>query len=100
MQAVTNKFFQGAKYTPILPLDQLFVILFQVQGYVSPGSEKLDNLKEDSAGDKAVHELREAFDVSSVDAKAPFPDDAVPELRTTMTEILTPLQTLADHLFR
>ena len=55
----------------------------------------LDNLKvEDPSGEseRAVHELREAFDVSSVDAEAPFPDDAVPELRAAVTEILTPLQ--------
>ena len=60
---------------------------------MSPGSEMLDNLKEDSAaGEKAVHELREAFDVSSVDAAAPFPDVAAPELRAAVTAILPPLQ--------
>ena len=54
----------------------------------------LDNLKEDPASgeERAVHELREAFDVSSVDAGAPFPDDAAPELRAAVTAILPPLQ--------
>ena len=66
---------------------------YQVQGYVSPGSEMLDNLKDDPAGgERAVHELREAFDVSSVDPAAPFPDDTVPELRAAVTEVLPPLQ--------
>ena len=72
----------------------------QVQGYISPGSEILDNLKDAPAGERAVHELREAFDVSSVDACAPFPDAALPELRAAFTDILPPLQTVADHLFR
>ena len=64
----------------------------QVQGYVSPGSEMLDNLKEGEGTEKAAHELREAFDVSSVDAEAPFPDNVVPELRKTITDVLPPLQ--------
>ena len=46
----------------------------------------------------AVHELRESYDVSDVDAM--FPDDRVPELRSSVTQLTDALGSLAYRVFR
>lgn len=51
------------------------------QGYVRPGQEMLDNLKE-GGGKPAFHEIRESFDVVSLEQSARFPDELVPEVRS------------------
>eukprot|EP00094_Tigriopus_californicus_P006531 TCALIF_06288-PA protein Name:"Similar to DDB_G0283291 Probable iron/ascorbate oxidoreductase DDB_G0283291 (Dictyostelium discoideum)" AED:0.34 eAED:0.34 QI:0/0.4/0.16/1/0.4/0.5/6/0/328 len=56
------------------------------QGYVRPGQEMLDNLKE--GGEKpAFHEIRESFDVVSLEPSARFPDDLVPEMRSAFVAL-------------
>ena len=54
--------------------------------------------QEGDGSKKAVHEMRESYDVSDVGAM--FPDDRVPELRTSVTQLTDALGTLAYRVFR
>jgi hypothetical protein len=80
--------------------DGILVLRIAPQGYVKPGSESLDNLKEDSGGSKATFEYREAYDISSMDEDATFPDVEVPEFRENFAKLLPMLTKLADGVFR
>jgi len=68
------------------------------QGYVAPGREIFDQ-KED--GSKAVHEVREAFEVTRISGPdAKFPDNEAPELRPCLTKLAQETKTLAFRILK
>ena len=46
-----------------------------------------------------MFEFRDAFDISSVEPDALFPDEDVPEFRATFTRLLDPWKKLAERVF-
>ena len=69
-----------------------------MQGYIAPGTEILDNLREES-GSIAIHELRESFNVSDTSETALFPDKMVPDMRSDICRLENFVVGLAQRVF-
>ena len=67
------------------------------QGFVSQGREVFDQSED---GSKATHELREAYDVTSIDEEALFPDKLAPALRANLTPLAEATRALGMLVLR
>ena len=104
-EAVTDEVFDVSKHFfedhEVSVKQRAFPLRFPVDidGYLSPGSEKLDNLKEEK-GKKAAFELREAFDISRLDSQARFPDYIAPKVRPVYMEMASKFVPLSQRLLQ
>jgi len=68
-----------------------------IEGWVAQGREIFD---QDETGFVAVNEIREAFDINDLSEAGKFPDNDVPEFRTSCTELARKSAVLAHRLLQ
>ncbi len=72
-------------------IEQYSSIVYKI-GYVSPGKEVFDPTR------KVSCEIRESFDLTSINEKAKFPDEVCPDFRRPLTELARKTRDLASTL--